>query len=148
MLRNSQIKFIFIKNIFSGVSLGGGFRLVDLWIYCLSDLLELLWQPHTDFFLVFSYKKFHVIDVGFRRMHDCKLEQIVFGGGTPPVSRQAKLLGCMIDSKLSFKPHISMVTTKMEDVAFKLRKIAGTKSSVSPFQLYTVFRSYIFQMVT
>ena len=68
----------------------------------------------------------------------------LLGDGTPPVSRQAKLLGCMIDSKLSFIPHIRMITSKMEDVAFKLKKMAGTTSSVSPFELYTIFKSYIF----
>ena len=96
--------------------------------------------------MVFSHEKFHVIDIGqgFRRMKDCNLQQILFGDGVPPVSREAKLLGCMIDWRLSFKPHIDMITAKMKAVGFKLYKLAGTSSGISPFELHTIFKSYIF----
>ena len=88
--------------------------------------------------MVFSHQKFHVINVGARQVSDCRLQQLIFGSGTPPVSRQAKLLGCMLDSKFSFRPHIDMVTERMMSVAFKLRTLAGTSSGASPLQLTVV----------
>ena len=77
-------------------------------------------------------------------MNPSKLQQISFGQGTPPVSAQAKLLGCIIDSKFSFIPQIVEVTSKMKAVAFKLRKLATTRSGLSPFELHNIFMSYIF----
>ena len=32
----------------------------------------------------------------------------------------------------------------MKDVGFKLYKLAGTNSGISPFELHTIFKSYIF----
>ena len=86
----------------------------------------------------FKFKKFHVLDVGCRQSSRSNLMKILFGAGKPPVSQQAKLLGCLIDSRLCFKPHMGMITERMERVAFKLRKLAGSRSGVSPFELYII----------
>ena len=94
--------------------------------------------------MVFKFTKFHVIDMGARRTDRKLLEQITFGDGKPPISDHAKVLGVFIDAKMTFKPHIKYVITRMGSVVFKLRKLAGTRAGISPAELYNVFKSYIF----
>ena len=77
-------------------------------------------------------------------MREDMLNQIMFGPGQPPIFREAKLLGCFIDNRFTFKAHISLITQRMESVAFKLRKLAGTRAGLSPFELYNIFQGYIF----
>ena len=75
--------------------------------------------------LQFSSKKTEILrftlkwnpDLGFLSINGSKLE----------LSKEARLLGVTLDSKLTWKPHISRITRKATTALMQCRQIVGKK---------------------
>ena len=91
--------------------------------------------------LQFSSKKTEIIlfihkrnpDLGFLSMNGTKLE----------LSKEARLLGVTLDSKLTYKPHITHITRKATTALMQCRQIAGKTWGIKPSMMKWIYTAMI-----
>ena len=93
--------------------------------------------------LQFSCKKTEIVlfthkrnpDLGYLSMNGTKLE----------LSNEARLLGVTLDSKLTWKPHITRITRKATTVLMQCRQIVGKTWGITPSMMKWIYTAVICQ---
>ena len=91
----------------------------------------------------FPFKKFHLVNLGKKKLPGKYKSLIKYGGKTPPWSLKAKYLGVVIDHHLHLKEHMKLVSAKVEKSMFLLRNNSNYVTGNNPETLLRLFRSYI-----
>ena len=86
--------------------------------------------------LQFNCKKTEIVlfthkrnpDLGFLSMNGTKLE----------LFKEARLLGVTLDSKLTWKPHITRITRKATTALMQCRQIVGKTWGITPYMMPTI----------
>ena len=94
--------------------------------------------------LQFSCKKTEVVlfthkqnpDLGSLSMNGTKLE----------LSNEARLLGVTLDSKLTWKPHITRITRKATTALMQCRQIVGKTWGITPSMMKWIYTAVIRQL--
>ena len=72
-------------------------------------------------------------DLGFLSMNGSKLE----------LSKEVRLLGVTLDSKLTWKPHVIPITRKVTTALFQCRQIVGKKWGIKPSMMKWLYTGTI-----
>jgi hypothetical protein len=118
--------------------------------YCavrkLQAQLDMIYNWSIINHVTFRFKKFSVLDVGRRKfgVGNGSLDCLTFGDGHPPVEKQSKFLGLLVDDKMSFKPQIRAVTSRMHHAMQIMVNSSFRRSGVSPRRLMTMFYEFVF----
>ena len=92
--------------------------------------------------MTFDFQKFHLLDVGVK-LDNSTRNQIVFGPGSPPWSKEAPYLGILLDDKLSFKPFLKQLLKRLEDdTSWRLDKHRNFRYGASPRTLQVIFLTW------
>ena len=140
-----SLKALFVDDIFLAArSRGGG----DLIRKLNEDLLRVHeWSVINH--MVFSYEKFHMIDVSRKgnRLPLKLREHVSFGKGSPPWSRSARYLGAILDDKFSFLPMIDDVTARFDSCWWRIRNHCDLVSGSSPRTIEIIFLTWMLPVV-
>ena len=82
---------------------------------------ELQFSSEKTEMVLFTHKR--NLDLGSLSMNGSKLE----------VSKEARLLGVTLDSKLTWKPHIIPITCRATTALLQCRQIVGKAWGINPF---------------
>ena len=101
--------------------------------------IALKWALEQE--LQFSSKKTEIVlfthernpDLGSLSMNNSKLE----------LSKEARLLGVTLNSKLTWKPHITQITRKANTALMQCRQIVGKTWGIKAFMLKWVYTAMI-----
>ena len=80
--------------------------------------------------LQFSYKKTEIILFTHKRNPD--LGSLSLNGSQLEPSKEARLLGVSLDSKLTRKPHVTRITRKATTALMQCRQIVGKTWGIKP----------------
>ena len=94
--------------------------------------------------IAFPFKKFHLINIGQKKLPGCWKERVRYGDNTPPWSLRAKYLGVVIDHHLNLRAHMKRVAEKMEKSMLYLSNNSNYVTGSSPEILLKLFQSYVF----
>ena len=92
----------------------------------------------------FPFKKFHLINLGRKKLTKRWKDKIRYGEENPPWSTKAKYLGVIVDHHLHFRDHMSQIIEKVEKVLYMLRKHRHFEHGGSPKTLHDIFQYYIY----
>ena len=67
-------------------------------------------------------------------------------GSKLELSKEARLLGATLDSKLTWKPHITRITHKATTALKQCRRIVGKTWGIKPFMLKWMYPAMIVQL--
>ena len=84
----------------------------------------------TEQVLQFSSKKTEVVLFTYKRKPD--LGPLKLNGTILKLSKEAKLLGVTLDSKLTWKPHITRIARKATAALIQCRQIVGKSWGIKP----------------
>ena len=87
--------------------------------------------------LQFSSKKTEIVQFGDKRNPD--LGSLSMNGSKLELSKEARLLGVTLDSKLTWKPHIIRITRKATTALMKCRQIVGKMWEIKPSMLKWIY---------
>ena len=92
--------------------------------------------------MTFDFRKFHLLDVGVKLQPSTR-QRITFGPGAPPWSKEAPYLGIILDDKLSFKPFLEKLLTRLsENTSWRLDKHKNFRYGASPRTLQVIFLTW------
>ena len=92
--------------------------------------------------MTFDFRKFHLLDVGLK-LDKTTRSQIKFGPGAPPWSKQAPYLGILLDDKLSFKPFLQNLVTRLNKSSWRLHKHSNMRYGATPRTLQVIFLTWL-----
>ena len=90
----------------------------------------------------FPFKKFHLINMGRKKLTKRWKDRIVYGGERPPWSLRAKYLGIVVDHHLHFRDHMQQIVDKLHRVLHFLRKHRHFEHGSSPKALNDIFERW------
>ena len=93
--------------------------------------------------VLFESSKFHLIDIGSKRLSAKVRDQISFGGTKPPWSKSAKYLGVILDGKLNFKDFITTIIDRVNSSMWRLYKHSNIRDGAHPYVLLSIFKTWI-----
>ena len=94
------------------------------WIRCMAQKainIAANWASEQE--LLFSSKKTEIVQVTHKQNPD--LGSLLLNGSKIKVSKKATLLGVTLDSKLTWKPHITRIIRKATTALMQCRQIVG-----------------------
>ena len=94
--------------------------------------------------LQFSNKKTAIVLFTDKRNPD--LDSLSMNGSKLELSKQARLLGATLDSKLTWKPHITRITRKATTALMQCRQIVGKTWGIKPSMLKWMYTAMIVQL--
>ena len=93
--------------------------------------------------LQFSYKKTEIVLFTHKRSPD--LGSLSMNGTKLELSNEARLLGVTLDSKLTWKPHITRITRKATTALMQCRQIVGKTWGITPSMMKSIYTAVIRQ---
>lgn len=93
--------------------------------------------------MVFDSEKFHLLDIGARKLSKCDKSKVHFGDSFPKWSKSAKYLGVFIDDKLTFLDSINYIIQRIETSMWRLYNHGNISTGASPYVLLNIFRTWI-----
>ena len=93
--------------------------------------------------LQFSCKKTEIVLFTHKRNPD--LGSLSMNGTKLELSNEARLLGVTLDSKLTWKPHITRITRKATTVLMHCRQIVGKTWGITPSMMKSIYTAVICQ---
>ena len=93
--------------------------------------------------LQFSCKKTEIVLFTHKRSPD--LGSLSMNGTKLELSKEAKLLGVTLDSKLTWKPHITRITRKATTALMQCRQIVGKTWGITPSMMKWIYTAVIRQ---
>ena len=91
--------------------------------------------------LQFSSKKTEIILFTHKRNPD--LGSLSMNGKKLELSKEARLLGVTLDSKLTWKPHITRITRKATTALMQCRQIVGKTWGIKPSMMKWIYTAMI-----
>ena len=91
--------------------------------------------------LQFSRKKTEIILFTHKRNPD--LDSLSMNGSKLKLSKEARLLGVTLDSKLTWKPHINPITRKATTALLHCRQILGKTCGIKPSMMKWIYTAMI-----
>ena len=91
--------------------------------------------------LQFSSKKTEIVLFTHKRNPD--LGSLTMNGSKLELSKEAKLLGVTLDSKLTWKPHITRITCKATTALMQCRQIVGKTWGIKPSIMKWIYTAVI-----
>ena len=91
--------------------------------------------------LQFSSKKTEIVLFTHKRNPD--LGSLTMNGSKLELSKEAKLLGVTLDSKLTWKPHITRITRKATTALMQCRQIVGKTWGIKPSIMKWIYTAVI-----
>ena len=93
--------------------------------------------------LQFSCKKTEIVLFTHKRNPD--LGSLSMNGTKLQLSKEARLLGVTLDSKLTWKPHITRITRKATTALMQCRQIVGKTWGITPSMMKWIYTAVICQ---
>ena len=93
--------------------------------------------------LQFSCKKTEIVLFTHKRIPD--LGSLSMNGTKLELSKEARLLGVTLDSKLTWKPHITRITRKATTALLQCRQIVGKMWGITPSMMKWIYTAVIRQ---
>ena len=93
--------------------------------------------------LQFSCKKTEIVLFTHKRNPD--LGSLSMNGTKLELSKEARLLGVTLDSKLTWKPHITRITRKATTALMQCRQIVGKTWGITPSMMKWIYTAVICQ---
>ena len=93
--------------------------------------------------LQFSCKKIEIVLFTHERNPD--LGSLSMNGTKLELSKEARLLGVTLDSKLTWKPHITRITRKATTALMQCRQIVGKTWGITPSMIKWIYTAVIRQ---
>ena len=93
--------------------------------------------------LQFSCKKTEIVLFTHKRSLD--LGSLSMNGTKLELSKEARLLGVTLDSKLTWKPHITRITRKATTALMQCRQIVGKTWGITPSMMKWIYTAVICQ---
>ena len=93
--------------------------------------------------LQFSSKKTEIVQ--FTDKRNPNLGSLSMNGSKLELSKEARLLGVTLDSKLTWKPHIIPITRKATTALMQCRQIVGKTWGIKPSMLKWIYTAMIVQ---
>ena len=94
--------------------------------------------------LQFSGKKTEIVLFTHKRIPD--LGSLSMNGTKLELSNEARLLGVTLDSKLTWKPHITRITRKATTALMQCRQIVGKTWGTTPSMMKWIYTAVICQL--
>ena len=91
--------------------------------------------------LHFSSKKTEIVPSTHKQNSD--LDSLSMNGLKLELSKEAKLLGVTLDSKITWKPHITRITWKATTALMQCRQIVGKTWGIKPFMMKWIYTAMI-----
>ena len=91
--------------------------------------------------LQFSSKKTEIVLFAHKRNPD--LGSLSMNGSKLELSKEARLLGVTLDSKLTWKPHITRITRKATTALMQCRQIVGETWGIKPSMMKWIYTAMI-----
>ena len=91
--------------------------------------------------LQFSSKKTEIVQFTLKRNTD--LDSLSMNGSKLEFSKEARLLGVTLDSKLTWKPHITRITRKATTALLQCRQIVGRTWEIKPSMMKWIYTAMI-----
>ena len=91
--------------------------------------------------LQFSYKKTKI--VLFTHKRNLHLGSLSKNGSKLELSTEARLLGATLDSKLTWKPHITRITRRATTTLMQCRQIVGKALGIKPSMMEWIYTAMI-----
>ena len=113
-----------------------------LWIKAMDQKaidIDANWASEQE--LQFSSKKTDIVLLTHKR-NPC-LGALSIDGSKHELSKEAKLLGASLDSKLTLKPHITRITLKATTTLMQCRKFAGETWGIQPSMMKWIHTALI-----
>ena len=87
--------------------------------------------------LQFSSKKTEIVLFTHKRNPD--LDSLSMNGTKLELTKEARLLGVTLDSKLTWKPRITRITRRATTALMQCRQIVGKTSEIKPFMMKWIY---------
>ena len=93
--------------------------------------------------IAFPFKKFHLINIGRRKLSGKWKKKVRYGGQRPPWVLKAKYLGVIVDHHLHFRTHMDGIADRVRKVMFMMYNHGNFRTGCAPVTLERKFKSYI-----
>jgi len=94
--------------------------------------------------IAFPFDKFHLINIGKKKLPGRFKTKVKYGQNTPPWSLKAKYLGVYVDHHLHLRNHMEMIAQKVQKSMLFLSNNSNYVVGSSPKILYQIFQTYVF----